>query len=71
MTKENTPMQELIEAMNESPLMFHSALSLISILKSVEKEKQVVEDAWYSGAIDTNAAHMDLAQDYYNQKFKQ
>ena len=37
-----TPMQELIDEMQKSPLMFASALTLIEEMRMLEKEKEVM-----------------------------
>lgn len=68
-----TPMQELIYEMEKSPLMFNSALSIIKILKSEEKEKQVIESAWINGKENKTFGYSVKtdAEQYYNETFKQ
>lgn len=34
-----------------------------------EMEKEQIKNAWFSGALDTNA-YTDFAEQYYNEKFK-
>ena len=38
-----TPMQELIDEMQKSPVMFASALTLIEQMRMLEKEKEVAQ----------------------------
>ena len=42
-----TPMQELIDEMQKSPLMFASALTLVEKMRMLEKEKEVMVDFTY------------------------
>ena len=42
-----TPMQELIDEMQKSPLMFASALTLVEKMRMFEKEKEVMVDFTY------------------------
>jgi hypothetical protein len=64
---EKTPMQELIEYLENNSLI--DKKGLISICKKLlEKEKQVIEDAFNS--IYASSKLMN-GEDYYKQKFKQ
>ena len=62
-----TPIQELIEEMEKSPLMFAPALYLISSKKMLEKEKEVIIDAVHHG-IEIWGCDRD-GKDYYNETF--
>jgi len=86
---ENTPMQELIEIIKNHAETYKGKEELrvkkayldivcaIEDFKLLEKEKQVIEDAWESGneniTYDENYGYdrTETFQDYYNQKFKQ
>jgi hypothetical protein len=64
----NTPMQELISEMEKSPLMFASALTLIEHMKMLEKEKEVIENAYWDGGqwVPTSGSQ---CEEYYNETF--
>ena len=63
-------MQELIDEMQKSPLMFASALALIEEMRMLEKEKEVIEDAYESGQTSFWSDDMGLMGDwYYNETF--
>lgn len=75
-----TPMQDLISKFDElakkegdSGFVGRSVLSIIKNGKFLEKEKQVIEDAFIE-ALDSEICAKDskiLAEDYYNETFKQ
>jgi hypothetical protein len=52
-----TPMQELIDEMQKSPLMFASALTLVEKMRMLEKEKEVIMDAYDYGFSDAKSNH--------------
>ena len=65
-----TPMQELIDEMQKSPLMFASALALIDEMRMLEKEKEVIENAYERGQTSFWSDDMGLMGDwYYNETF--
>jgi len=73
---EKTPMQELIDELQDScPKFYESNYNYLHNL--LEKEKQVIEDAWESGneniTYDETYGYdrTENFNDYYNQKFKQ
>ena len=61
-----TPMQELIDEMQKSPLMFASALTLVEKMRMLEKEKETIVEAWNSAY--GGDAHY-YGEDYYNETF--
>lgn len=63
-----TPMQELIDEMQKSPVMFASALTLIEQMKMLEKEKEVIENAYWDGGQWVPLAAYQC-EDYYNETF--
>ena len=63
-----TPMQDLIDEMQKSPLMFASALTLIEQMRILEKEKEVIMNAYDVGWSDGNKGQ-DLNDLYYNETF--
>lgn len=69
MNKELTPMQELIDYIEEFTPKNRMTTGIWAKAKSLlPKEKQVIEDA-----VDYGLIHSDsnkTAQDYYNNKFK-
>ena len=69
-----TPMQELIDEMQKSPLMFASALTLVEKMRMLQKEKEVIMDAHIEGQrVFDKFPHTqwtnDQAEQYYNQTF--
>jgi hypothetical protein len=68
-----TAMQELVEEMEQSPLMFAPALALIKEKNFLEKEKEQHKQTWLdSTAQFDNAAAMTYKKDfeqYYNETF--
>ena len=66
-----TPMQELINEMEKSPLMFASALTLIERMKMLDKEKEVIMDAYDAGLFDGSMDDVDnrMHKNYYNETF--
>ena len=64
-----TPMQELIDEMQKSPLMFASALTLVEKMRMLEKEKEVIVDAFLDGKLDGWHNQWADANDYYNETF--
>jgi len=46
-----TPMQELIDEMQKSPLMFASALTLIENTRMLEKEKEMLAWVWLDAQV--------------------
>ena len=62
-----TPMQELIDEMQKSPLMFASALTLVEKMRMLEKEKEAIMDAVKYGCSDWGCAKD--AEQYYNETF--
>jgi hypothetical protein len=46
-----TPIQELIDEMQKSPLMFAPALTLVEEMRMLEKEKEVIMDAYWEGIV--------------------
>ena len=63
-----TPIQELIDEMQKSPLMFASALTLVEKMRMLEKEKEVIMGAVKYGCSDWGSAKD--AEQYYNETFK-
>jgi hypothetical protein len=63
-----TAMQELVEEMEQSPLMFAPALALIKEKNFLEKEKEQIMDAYDSGWSD-GFDDKDLNAEYYNETF--
>ena len=63
-----TPMQELIDEMQKSPLMFASALALIEEMRMLEKEKEAIMNAYDIGWSDGNKGQ-DLNDLYYFETF--
>ncbi len=63
-----TPIQELIDEMQKSPLMFASALALIEEMRMLEKEKEVIENAYWDGGqwVQTSGSQ---CEEYYNETF--
>ena len=63
-----TPIQELIDEMQKSPLMFASALALIEEMRMLEKEKEVIENAYWDGGqwVPTSGSQ---CEEYYNETF--
>ena len=63
-----TPMQELMDEMQKSPLMFASALALIEQMRMLEKEKEVIENAYWDGGqwVPTSGSQ---CEEYYNETF--
>ena len=61
-----TPMQELIDEMQKSPLMFASALTLVEKMRMLEKEKEVIVYAWNTAYHGDNCYD---GEDYYNETF--
>lgn len=46
-----TPMQELIDEMQKSPLMFASALTLVEKMRMLEKEKEMLAGVWLDAQV--------------------
>ena len=63
-----TPMQELIDEMQKSPLMFASALTLVEKMRMLEKEKEAIMNAYDIGWSDGNK-DQDLNDLYYFETF--
>ena len=63
-----TPMQELIDEMQKSPLMFASALALIEQMRMLEKEKEAIMNAYDIGWSDAKQGK-DLNDLYYFETF--
>jgi hypothetical protein len=65
-----TPMQELIDEMQKSPLMFASALTLVEKMRMLEKEKEVIVNAVKKGW-DYNEEGLVqwMGEKYYNETF--
>ena len=65
-----TPMQELIDEMQKSPLMFASALTLVEKMRMLQKEKALIIEAFHEGmrcqGCDPNRG---IAEEYYNETF--
>ena len=64
-----TAMQELVEEMEQSPLMFAPALALIKEKNFLEKEKEQIMDAYDAGWSD-GFDDKDLNAEYYFETFK-
>ena len=65
-----TTIQELMDEMQKSPLMFASALALIEEMSLLDKEKEVITDAYESGQTSFWSDDMGLMGDwYYNETF--
>ena len=65
-------MQELIDEMQKSPLMFASALALIDEMRMLEKEKEVIKNAYIEGCGDNilcESTDKKRAEEYYNETF--
>ena len=65
-----TPMQELIEEMRKSPLMYATALTLIDSRKMLQKEELMIMRVYQDG-LDNGYSNGNwkLAQ-YYEETFK-
>jgi hypothetical protein len=63
-----TSMQELVEEMEQSPLMFAPALALIKEKNFLEMEKEQIMDAYDAGWSD-GVHSIDLNDEYYNETF--
>ena len=67
-----TAVQELVEEMEQSPLMFAPAIALIKEKNFLEKEKEQIMNANIAGmefiAVDPNR-HQEDAEQYYNETF--
>ena len=61
-------MQELIDEMQKSPLMFASALTLVEKMRMLEKEKDIIETAYLEG-FNASAGGFYFEDDYYNETF--
>jgi len=68
-----TPMQELIDEMQKSPLMFASALTLVEKMRMLEKEKEVMDKIYKDSTVQFNISSvMDEYkpfEKYYNETF--
>jgi len=64
-----TAVQELVEEMEQSPLMFAPALALIKEKNFLEKEKEQIMDAYDAGWSD-GFDDKDLNAEYYFETFK-
>jgi hypothetical protein len=71
-----TPMQELIDEMQKSPLMFASALTLVEKMRMLEKEKEVIietsKNSYIAGYLDNQAKvddSMNFPEEYYKETF--
>jgi hypothetical protein len=62
-----TPIQELIDEMQKSPLMFAPALTLVEEMRMLEKEKEVIMDSFSSG--EHQQGFEGEAEQYYNETF--
>ncbi len=67
MSKELTPMQEVIQTLTENGLI---SINQTLIDGALKKEKQVIEDAYDDGWLNCNSKKYDSGKDYYNNKFK-
>ena len=65
MSKELTPMQELIEYLENNSLIDKKVL-INKCKKLLPKEKQVIEDAFHNGKYGFGTSK----ENYYNTKFK-
>lgn len=68
-----TAMQELqYQIKNSGKETFTSLELLLAISELLEKEKQQIIDAYVSGCTDRthDIEYGDLAEDYFNQKYK-
>jgi hypothetical protein len=61
-----TAMQELVEEMEQSPLMFAPALALIKEKNFLEKEKEQIVKAYIA---DSVLRLSTKAEQYYNETF--
>jgi hypothetical protein len=67
-----TAVQELVEEMEQSPLMFAPALALIKEKNFLEKEKEQIMDAWENGWENDSVRDDEVesaATKYYNETF--
>ena len=64
-----TPMQELIEEMEKSPLMYAPALILISSRKMLEKEKEVMCEFAKIWDKDLDKSLIRPAEDCFDETF--
>jgi hypothetical protein len=64
-----TAVQELVEEMEQSPLMFAPALALIKEKNFLDKEKEQIMDAYDAGWSD-GFDDKDLNAEYYFETFK-
>jgi hypothetical protein len=64
-----TPIQELIDEMQKSPLMFAPALTLVEEMRMLEKEKEVIMDAYWEGGHWVPILGSEC-EEYYNKTFK-
>lgn len=77
MSKELTPMKELMKSFDEYEIDSRNDSITIEKLKEVitneflTKEKQVIEDAYEQGKIDEETIHPTYSdgKDYYNTKY--
>ena len=63
-----TPMQELIDEMQKSPLMFASALALIEEMRMLEKEKEAMCE-FAERYLDSIPKEHPSVEDVYNETF--
>jgi hypothetical protein len=65
-----TAMQELVEEMEQSPLMFAPALALIKEKNFLEKEKEQIIDAYDAGQLHFwPDEFLQRGEYYYNETF--
>jgi hypothetical protein len=63
-----TAMQELIEEMEKSPLMYANAIELAEAM--LEKEKEVMERVYYDSFVNSNGNRLSYDfEEYYNETF--
>ncbi len=66
-----TPMQELIEYIEEGlPYNKHTKEIRDKAKELLKKEKQTIIDTYKAGCVETGFLASDLANDYYNETFK-
>ena len=65
-----TPMQELVEEMEQSHLMFAPTIALIKEKNFLEKEKEQIVNAWMDDRFPLDKDWVKrCAEQYYNQTF--
>jgi len=65
-----TPMQELVEEMEQSHLMFAPTIALIKEKNFLEKEKEQIVNAWMDDRFPLDKDWVKrCAEQYYNETF--